>query len=786
MIKILLLISLFLVEVILCDQQVKLSVSSSLVSIDNGFLQLEFDVKSPRISKITADFNGVGEYGKNLVGDRGISLEHSLVVGGKVTTLSSSRSGAGSNVQVKVVTNTTKSVQVDISNVVDDSSNPFLTSVWSIKVDQSHRDFSLSVDTKCIRDSPDTISVQVGNYLTPTSSFGNFQRGVQQMMNATQNYFGSTNKLTRYYALGDTGSVVSLLSSTPVQNVILSAEYNRTSDFRSGVVHVQHGSFPIKRNDYWESLLQSITDDKKSPLKKSSALAPIQTTIAVNHLDFPVLSPHHIHQQINVNFEHLRALYTAVYASPAGALVSYQFPSGVISPTVAYPNRGYWPLFNFYDPDSWFSISAMMYVSDPYINNECRKMLETSAKLVQPDGQLPHHFIGDGDHDLRPTFEAISGATQTGPNIFWALSALQYVKNSGDYEWLKKQADTIRLVIKYITDRYDPNFQLINAPGPLQIDTMIRNNFTSDTNAMVVYLMDQIAEMQDFLNEPSDAYRELSKNIKIGINKWLYRNDHYITQINPDKSTRDFIDYDANLLAVAFNVPEPKERSLKIMKRILSGKCVHGNVKKSPRATFVSEIYYDAANCYGGNTGDSDITMGRIAWAEAHALVAMNDTSSFYQFILDPLIEDLNQHTWLYERYDCDSNPAHNSFYIEYPELIAMLVREIVFGIELGLNVIRINPHLPGGRSEFEYAVGDLLVEYDGHVGSFLIESGIGGGLVKKYRVGKFLPKTEFVVVVEKKGGDRKEMKVTTCEHGVLHFDAPFGAPFVVSGKINA
>ena len=36
-------------------------------------------------------------------------------------------------------------------------------------------------------------------------------------------------------------------------------------------------------------------------------------------------------------------------------------------------------------------------------------------------GQLPHHFVG-----VKPTFLALSGATQTGPNTFWTKSALQY------------------------------------------------------------------------------------------------------------------------------------------------------------------------------------------------------------------------------------------------------------------------------------------------------------------------------------------------------------------------
>jgi hypothetical protein len=47
-------------------------------------------------------------------------------------------------------------------------------------------------------------------------------------------------------------------------------------------------------------------------------------------------------------------------------------------------------------------------------------------------GQLPHHFVG-----TTPTFLALSGATQTGPNTFWTKAALQYARNSGNLAWLK-------------------------------------------------------------------------------------------------------------------------------------------------------------------------------------------------------------------------------------------------------------------------------------------------------------------------------------------------------------
>ena len=56
----------------------------------------------------------------------------------------------------------------------------------------------------------------------------------------------------------------------------------------------------------------------------------------------------------------------------------------------------------------------------------------SSGAFINEKGQLPHHFVAD-----KPVFQALSGATQTGPNVFWILSCLNYVKHSGNMTWLQ-------------------------------------------------------------------------------------------------------------------------------------------------------------------------------------------------------------------------------------------------------------------------------------------------------------------------------------------------------------
>ena len=55
-------------------------------------------------------------------------------------------------------------------------------------------------------------------------------------------------------------------------------------------------------------------------------------------------------------------------------------------------------------------MSALIYSGEPYLQRQARDVIERSGAFLKPNGQLPHHFEKD-----KPTFTALSGATQTGP-----------------------------------------------------------------------------------------------------------------------------------------------------------------------------------------------------------------------------------------------------------------------------------------------------------------------------------------------------------------------------------
>jgi len=607
-----------------------------------------------------------------------------------VTTTASSI-GASPNLAVQVLRNDSSGSTVVIKNVVNDPNSPTLTSDWTLSLDANSHYMDLSVKISAVK-AANILSAQLAFYTVPKSIYALYQdRGVIQMMDAPSRSISTCEPvLARTYALGGGVGCFELWptsETTITKTTVFSSKADTFS--RTGFHVVVVGNYPTC--DKWQNS-QNWGDASNIAIDTNKTWT-IHVQLFANEYDFPAsMIPQ---ADFESSFDDVRARLTAIYATVVGALVSY-YPEtpGEISPTIASPEHSYSDMYNFYDPDTWFCVTSLLYSGDSFLHNEARKLVELSGNYILDSGQIPHHFIGN-----EPTYVAISGATQTGPNAFWILAALQYFKVTGDTQWLSEHVGTIRKAVAFLTNLISPN-GLISAPGPLWIDVFIRNNYTSDTNSLLVYLFREMSELESFLGNPSAAEQLLdyASAMSDSVNELLVSSegDHYITQLNPDGTIRDFVDYDSNLLAVAFGIPPPS-LTTKILYRIDSGPCTHA------RATYVSEKYYGPTECYGGNTGDSAVTMGRIGWADARARLAVGDASTFENLILQPLISDMFADTWLYERYSCSATPAHNPYYHEYPETVVQLLHEVAYGIELGINNITVAPL---SRSAFSYTMG--------------------------------------------------------------------------------
>lgn len=358
-----------------------------------------------------------------------------------------------------------------------------------------------------------------------------------------------------------------------------------------------------------------------------------------------------------------------------------------------------------------------------------------------------HHFIS-----LSPTYESIAGSEQLGPNIFWSLSVLQYISITQDATFAETIFPYIELSLQYILSFYDAEKGLFYAPGPLWIDVLVREHYTSDSNSMLVYFLQKIADYYEYMhidNEFVMELRQLSDTISKNIVKYLYdsvSDDHFVTQLNEDGSTRDFVDYDSNLMTVAYGILKHSSTGKgkgssdigssvstttitttptttntatttaasssaidRVINRIDNGENTH------IRATWCSEIPYsgNSSDCYivgGDYCGDSIVTLARIGYIDAIARKQIGDLETFENLILLPLQKDLIQYTWLYERYDSSGNQIRTPYYFEYPSLITILLREIKYGINIELNKIHINPF---PVQAYNFSLGFLTIEYN-------------------------------------------------------------------------
>lgn len=246
---------------------------------------------------------------------------------------------------------------------------------------------------------------------------------------------------------------------------------------------------------------------------------------------------------------------------------------------------------------------------------------------------------------------------------------------------------------------------------------LVRQNYTSDSGAMIVPVLQQLAEFYVYAAGDKTTANELvllANKIASSVNKYLWApsGDHLVTQLNADKTTtRDFVDYDSNLIAVAFGVI-PDANVSAVLQRVDSGSYTH------VRATWCSEIPYsgDAPDCYivGGSVcGDSVVTLARIGWVDSLARQRVKDAATVRNILLTPLQNDLLADTWLNERYDSNGTQVRTDHYFEYPALITMMLREVVYGINVGLTTVSIAPLLLEATPSFTYRIGNVYVKFD-------------------------------------------------------------------------
>ena len=163
------------------------------------------------------------------------------------------------------------------------------------------------------------------------------------------------------------------------------------------------------------------------------------------------------------------AMLTGIYGSAAGCLVTAG-GSGFAATTIDRPSYGYPGMFNFFDPDNFLTLSAVLGAGDPFLSSQVRRVLEQSGASISATGQVPHHFeYGSA------VFSALSGATMPGPNSFWIRTCLRYAQYTGDLPWLRGYLPQMRHALGYLRSMVNSSVGLLRSSGSLFIDIFDRH-----------------------------------------------------------------------------------------------------------------------------------------------------------------------------------------------------------------------------------------------------------------------------------------------------------------------
>jgi len=451
--------------------------------------------------------------------------------------------------------------------------------------------------------------------------------------------------------------------------------------------------------------------------------------------------------------EDARTHYTALYASSMATLGGY-LVTGSAYPTIAMPTRTYWTLHTFFDPDTWSTVGTLAFSGDSYAEREARRILNRAVSGMLDTGQMPHHFDGE-----EPLYVAISGAAQTGPNLFLTLAALDYVSATGDTDWLRSVWPSLVKAIDWVADFYDDDRRLLNVIGPLWVDVFRREGYTFDTNAAAVHVLERVADAADHLGEPSTArrYRQIAEAIRGGLES-LWSVDHYITARGRDWDTiHDMVDSES-YLAVGFGLVD-SARAATIIERMDKVDHMH----PAGRGTWVSEVYYGVDECYLENIGDSASGMGRLWWGDLLARVAISDFATF-STMFEAVRSDQVEKTWMSERYGEHGQLMRAPGYHEYPEILDKMMREGYYGLTLTLAAVTVRPMR---RRPFGFSTGRISLDHSPE----RVEILVPGEGERRYTVGGLSAGRSYTV---------NAMSLITDGLGELSFTAAAGQTQII------
>ena len=697
------------------------------VTLSNRFVQFTFDRMSHRVIHLSADHTGAAHFRSELLAPEGISF-------------AANRGSGPAEVQIKDSSPQHVSAGFRWAEV-GSGTGAVVDLMFTLRPHDRGVQISASLP------HGEAIRLMLRQWFL----LAIFERGVVQYVAGQSQHFTSTDPLRLFYTMSTSNGSVAVEPEPGISSAEVSL-LSGADAAQSGIVLRTRTSSEVK--DDWSD--GEITDTAASGQQDRTTIA---FRLYANDLPYPAhREDSRIHAMDAAHQRQWAAYFTATYGSAAGVLGSYQEP-GSAYPTLAHPTRAYGEAFNFFDPDAWETVTTLAYSGDPLLQIEARRVLERSESAQLPNGQIPHHF-----NRGIPTYLSIAGSSQTGPNIFYVLAASEYAAATGDEQWLRGHYVHLRGATDWLLTRYNPRMRLLHADGPLFIDVFRRSGFTLDTNTVALYLLDRMSEVADFCDDPAamKRYTHMRDNLRAGLVQELWNgDDHFITERHTDGTTRDFGDYDGNFAALAFGVLTNDRDRRRLLSRLENGPHLH----PGGYGTWVSERSYGKQDCYGGNVGDSDVTMARIWWLDMAARVQMADWTTFHSLlkrVQDTILRDV----WLPERYSAQGQPAHNPYYHEYPEVFSMILRTMLYGVQVGMRKVAIRPFR---AQPFSLHLGSLHIEYT----DLRVALTVPGSSEREFTIAGLIPDSRYMLSTGQ--------GMTTDAQGKLNFHAHAGSRIVLS-----
>lgn len=236
---------------------------------------------------------------------------------------------------------------------------------WTVSLAKGQRTIGLDINGDVVKEMSGVSYIGHGVYSRSASLYGLFDRGVAQMMNYDDHCMSASDPLPRAYMIGNGTAldVVFSADSAAASDVIIMTNH---ASVAAGVLNVVVGNVAgngtsLNYDLAWKSCVK--TFEALEPINVPAGTKwVVQMELVPNNFNFPALSLSDVASQPELFSENDLVTYMmGAYASPAGCLKSYYEDwQGTIAPTIAHPDTGYSPDTNFFDPDNYISLSALL------------------------------------------------------------------------------------------------------------------------------------------------------------------------------------------------------------------------------------------------------------------------------------------------------------------------------------------------------------------------------------------------------------------------------------------